>query len=107
VRTTAPSGATANQRSGSVMPQPTRERARSTTPNGPGAGRNPRRRAQRLVATSRGPDDQSPVVISTGRMPAPRRLVFSSPMAKARRRKIQARRSKANHGRRPNAGRGH
>jgi hypothetical protein len=28
------------------------------------------------------------------------------PMAKAKRRKLRARRSKANHGRRPNAGRG-
>ncbi len=33
-------------------------------------------------------------------------LVRFRPMAKAKRRRIRARRKKANHGRRPNAGRG-
>ena len=75
-------------------------------PKGPTAGRTPRRRCRAVRAIRTGPDDQAPTSRTTARIGEPGRLLLSSAMAKAKRRKILARRKKANHGRRPNAGRG-
>jgi len=76
-------------------------------PNGPGQGAKPFLRSD-LVQAIRNGDETQPGAANrtvTGWRPA-RALVRSRPMAKAKRRRIRARRKKANHGRRPNAGRG-
>jgi hypothetical protein len=76
-------------------------------PNGPGQGAKPLRRSAPVHARRSGDDTQPEATkrTVTGWRPA-RALVRSRPMAKAKRRRIRARRKKANHGRRPNAGRG-
>ena len=76
-------------------------------PNGPGQGAKPLHRSNRVQARRSGGDSQPGATSRTvtGWRPA-RALVRSRPMAKAKRRRIRARRKKANHGRRPNAGRG-
>jgi len=76
-------------------------------PNGPGQGAKPRRRSDLVPARRSGGDNQPGATRRTviGWRPT-HALVRSRPMAKAKRRRIRARRKKANHGRRPNAGRG-
>jgi hypothetical protein len=82
-------------------------RARSRTPNGPGHGTKPRTRSGRDLSTINGGERQSSQAIRTVvGWRGPDALLLSRPMAKAKRRRIRARRKKANHGRRPNAGRG-
>ena len=65
----------------------------------------PRSRSQWLVASNTGDTihaASTAATVSNAQLPA----TLCGLMAKAKRRKLRARRSKANHGRRPNAGRG-
>jgi len=70
--------------------------------------RIPINRSANDVATTTGGDRQEAAAITTdlpGRYERPPGTLLVT-MAKAKRRKLRARRSKANHGRKPNAGRG-
>ena len=82
------------------MPKVWTERVRIRRPTGPGTGSSPflRRRGEATTAVT--PHPEASIRYSPGR------LVPSGPMAKSKRRKRNARRKKANHGRKPNAGRG-
>ena len=83
------------------------ERVRSSSPLVV-APRRPINRALNDAATVTVGDRQGPDVTVTKRPDRYRRPAGTIPptMAKAKRRKLRARRSKANHGRKPNAGRG-
>ncbi|MGB5168203.1 MAG: hypothetical protein WBP49_07345 [Acidimicrobiia bacterium] len=68
----------------------------------------PVNRSENDVATATGGERQESVASTTdlpGRYKHPPGTLLLT-MAKAKRRKLRARRSKANHGRKPNAGRG-
>jgi hypothetical protein len=78
-------------------------RVRSSIWSGPALTPSLRRRA--VSATTTGvalQDPSSAAMVTLHSKPA----TLPRSMAKAKRRKLRARRSKANHGRRPNAGRG-
>jgi hypothetical protein len=83
------------------------ERVATNRPTAPGHGASPRRRARIDVARRtgplcHGPDRSISPTIRSDRPP----WYAARLMAKAKRRKRLARRRKANHGRKPNAGRG-
>ncbi len=89
--------------SGSSNPRPCTDPVRKSTLLWPVL--TPSRRSRSEVATITSDTIQawsSDAMVMKARDPA----TLSRLMAKAKRRKLRARRSKANHGRRPNAGRG-
>jgi hypothetical protein len=106
-RLTIPAASNATKRTADLNPNPWTLRARSKTPNGPGHGDRPRNRSACDLSSINGGERQPSQVNRTvvGWLD-PDALLRSRAMAKAKRRRIRARRKKANHGRRPNAGRG-
>lgn len=106
-RVTTPVASNATNSIADRNPKPWMLRVLIRIPNGPGQGAKPLHRSN-LVQARRSGGESQPEATSrmvTGWRPT-RALVRSRPMAKAKRRRLRARRKKANHGRRPNAGRG-
>jgi hypothetical protein len=105
---TTPPGSTATARTFSFIPNPWTTRPRSSTARPSARGRSPRRRSRTVVATATGGERQVPAARTTHpfRPRARPGDTLLPAMAKNKRRKLRARRSKANHGRRPNARRG-
>ena len=88
------------------MPKPTADEPRMISARPAARGRNPARREPHRAATMHGGDCHEPSASATTTRRPVGTVTLRSTMAKKKRRKLRARRSKANHGRRPNAGRG-
>jgi hypothetical protein len=90
-------------RRGLLRPLPCTRLVRISTISG--SERMPRHRSPAVAASATGAADHPEIGSATVSV-GPNRATLSGLMAKAKRRKLRARRNKANHGRRPNAGRG-
>ncbi|NNC75636.1 MAG: hypothetical protein HKN93_09020 [Acidimicrobiia bacterium] len=101
---TTPTRSMATIRSGSRMPNVCTERVLNNNRRFAGRGRSPRHDWRPRRATSSPSQDHVEGITFFGIGPVT--VTLPALMAKAKRRKLRARRKKANHGKRPNAGRG-